>query len=113
MTTQRTREQNGLGAAPKREYEIAGGHQTVLHTSEYGNASGPEIVFIHGWSQSELCWSAQVGSNLADVFRIITFDLRGHGRSGRPTSIEAYTDGRLWADDLAAVIEQTQLSRPV
>lgn len=113
MTTQLTREQSGQRATPNREYEVAGGHQTMLHACEYGNSSGPEIVFIHGWSQSELCWSAQVQSLLADTFRIITFDLRGHGRSGTPANVEAYTDARLWSDDLAAVIDETQVTRPV
>ena len=34
-------------------------------------------------------------------FRIVTFDLRGHGMSEKPLDAEHYLDARLWADDLA------------
>ena len=37
----------------------------------------------------------------------------GHGMSEKPPGAEHYVDARLWADDLAAVIEQTGLDRPV
>jgi pimeloyl-ACP methyl ester carboxylesterase len=44
---------------------------------------------------------------------MVTFDNRGHGTSGKPLDPGSYTDERLWADDLAAVIDQTGLDRPV
>ena len=40
-------------------------------------------------------------------FRLVTFDNRGHGMSEKPPDAEHYGDARLWADDVAAVIEQT------
>ena len=70
-------------------------------------------MFIHGWSQCDLCWSGQVSSQLATSFRMVTFDNRGHGTSGKPLDPGCYADERLWADDLAAVIDQTHLERPV
>ena len=76
-------------------------------------AEGPPIVFVHGWSQSQLCWSRQIAGPLAEDFRIVTFDLRGHGMSEKPPEAEHYLDARLWADDLDAVIEQLGLDRPV
>jgi non-heme chloroperoxidase len=96
-----------------REYEIRGGGGIRLHAREWGNADGPAILFIHGWSQCELCWSAQVGGQLATSFRMVTFDNRGHGMSEKPLDPSCYADERLWADDLAAVIDQTGLERPV
>ncbi len=100
-------------AAPVREYDIRGGAGVTLHAREWGNQDGPAIVFIHGWSQCDLCWSGQVASPLAGRFRMVTFDNRGHGMSGKPSDPGCYTDQRLWADDLAAVIDQTRLVRPV
>jgi pimeloyl-ACP methyl ester carboxylesterase len=94
-------------------HEIHGGGGLRLHVREWGNPEGPGILFIHGWSQSDLCWQKQVQSDLAATFRIVTLDLRGHGLSEKPAGPEAYGDGQLWADDLAAVIDQTQLERPV
>jgi pimeloyl-ACP methyl ester carboxylesterase len=44
---------------------------------------------------------------------MVTFDNRGHGMSEKPLDPGCYADERLWADDLAAVIDQTDLGRPV
>jgi len=77
-----------------------------------GQPGGPALLLIHGWSQSDLCWLNQVRGDLAETFRIVTFDLRGHGLSEKPTQPEHYADGKLWADDVAAVIDQTGLEQP-
>jgi non-heme chloroperoxidase len=96
-----------------REYEVRGGDGTLLRARDWGNPDGLPILFVHGWSQCDLCWSAQVESDLADRFRLVTFDCRGHGMSEKPLDGGAYADGRLWADDVAAVIDAAQLERPV
>ena len=101
------------GVEPVREYDIRGGGGITLHACEWGNPDGPAILFVHGWSQCDLCWSAQVGGPLAAGFRMVTFDNRGHGMSEKPLDPSSYADERLWADDLAAVIDQTRLERPV
>jgi pimeloyl-ACP methyl ester carboxylesterase len=59
-----------------------------------------------------MCWDAQIRSPLAERFRMVTFDSRGHGMSEKPLDPGYYADERLWADDLAAVIEETGLERP-
>lgn len=78
-----------------------------------GNAAGPEILFIHGFMQSHLSWSRQTGSELAREFRMVTYDLRGHGDSDKPLAREYYRSGKAWADELAAVIAAAGLRRPV
>jgi pimeloyl-ACP methyl ester carboxylesterase len=80
---------------------------------EWGDPGGPPIVFIHGWSQNHLCWAGQYESALAADFRLVAYDLRGHGMSEAPTEPEHYTDAALWADDVAAIVEQLRLDRPV
>jgi non-heme chloroperoxidase len=94
-------------------HEVRGGGGLRLHVREWGRADGPPILFIHGWSQSHLCWAKQYESALADEFRLVAYDLRGHGMSQAPLEPEHYSDGRLWADDLAAIIDQLGLERPV
>lgn len=94
-------------------HEIRGAGGVRLYAREWGHPDGPEIVFIHGWSQCDLCWTKQTNSSLADEFRMVTFDLRGHGLSDKPSGSEHYTDGDLWAEDLAAVLHETGLARPV
>jgi len=96
-----------------KTHTVAGGGGLRLHVREWGNPSGPPILFIHGWSQNHLCWSRQFESLLADEFRLVAYDLRGHGMSDAPLEAEHYTDGRLWADDVAAIIDQLRLNRPV
>jgi pimeloyl-ACP methyl ester carboxylesterase len=98
---------------PIATHEIHGGRGLRLHAREWGNPEGAAILFIHGWSQSDLCWVKQLGGELADRFRIVTFDLRGHGLSEKPSGPEHYADGQLWADDVASVIDQTGLDRPI
>jgi non-heme chloroperoxidase len=97
---------------PIATHEILGGGGLKLHAREWGNPKGPALLFIHGWSQSDLCWLNQVRGDLASIFRIVTFDLRGHGLSDKPSGPEHYADGQLWADDVAAVIDQTGLAQP-
>ena len=83
-----------------------------IATYEWGNPSGPELLFIHGFSQSYLSFSKQFASDLARDYRIVAFDLRGHGESDKPTTLMSYTEGRRWADDVAAVIKAAGLKRP-
>jgi non-heme chloroperoxidase len=94
-------------------HEIRGGGGLRLHVREWGKPDGPPILFIHGWSQNHLCWAKQYESALADEFRVVAYDLRGHGMSEAPLESQHYTDGELWADDVAAIIEQLGLDRPV
>jgi non-heme chloroperoxidase len=94
-------------------HEVQGGDGLRLHVREWGRADGAPILFIHGWSQNHLCWAKQYEGELADEFRLVAFDLRGHGMSEAPLELKRYTDGRLWADDLAAVMDQLRLGRAV
>ena len=94
-------------------HTVQGGGGLRLHVREWGNADGPPILFIHGWSQNHLCWARQYESALADEFRLVAYDLRGHGMSEAPLEPAHYTDGALWADDVAAIIDAARLDRPV
>lgn len=85
-----------------------------LAAQQWGNPHGREILFIHGFNQCHLSWMRQVSDPaLAQAFRMVTFDLRGHGSSGKPVGNERYAHDKLWADDLAAVMQATGLKRPV
>lgn len=96
-----------------KSHSIAGGGGLMLHVREWGNPGARPILFIHGWSQSHLCWSKQFGSPLADEFHLVAMDIRGHGQSEAPLDPPSYTNGALWADDVARVIEDLKLTRPV
>lgn len=100
-------------AEPTATYEVRGGADVRLHVREWGDRGGRPILFIHGWSASHLCWARQLRGRLAESFRLVAFDNRGHGMSDKPLDAGSYQDPRLWADDVAAVIEQLELDRPV
>jgi non-heme chloroperoxidase len=94
-------------------HTVRGGGGLRLHVRQWGREDGPPVLFIHGLSQSHLCWARQYQSSLAEEFRLVAYDLRGHGMSEAPLEPEHYSDGALWADDVAAIIDQLRLDRPV
>ncbi len=98
---------------PYKAYTVKSADGVALAVQEWGNPTGPEILFIHGFSQSSLSWIRQVKSDLAREFRMVTFDLRGHGNSDKPLVAEAYRESRRWADDIDAIIKQVRLRKPV
>ena len=97
----------------RKSYTVRGGGGLRLHVREWGKPDGPPILFIHGWSQNHLCWAKQYESSLTDEFRLVAYDLRGHGMSEAPPEPEHYTADELWADDLAAIMNELRLDRPV
>ena len=84
-----------------------------LLVAQQGDPSLPGILFIHGFAQSYLSFRRQFGSALSAKYHLVAFDLRGHGGSDKPGAVEAYASSKVWADDVAAVIEATGLKRPV
>jgi non-heme chloroperoxidase len=101
-------------ALPYRPHSVAGGGGVQLRAYEYGNPAGPAILFIHGYMQSALSWARQLTDPaLLAEFRMVAFDLRGHGMSDKPVGDEHYRTPQLWADDVAAVIRTTGITRPV
>src|SRR5262249_42218235 len=77
------------------------------------STSGRDVLLIHGFSQSHLSWLKQVSGPLAAEFRLVSYDIRGHGGSDKPLEPHFYREPERWADEVAAVIEQAQLDRPV
>ncbi len=86
---------------------------TLLAAEAKGDPAAPEILFIHGLRQSRLSWDRQFADPVLSGFRMVRFDLRGHGDSGKPTTTDAYADADRWADDVAAVVASARLRRPV
>jgi len=86
----------------------------TIAAQDWGTAGqGRDLLFIHGYSQAGLCWMRQTCSALSARARMVTYDLRGHGASDKPTERDRYRDPQFWADEVAAVIETLRLDRPV
>ena len=106
--------QTGLAADQKfKPINVKTPDGLTISAQEWGNPAGPEILFIHGFSQSHLSWMRQVDSDLAKEFRIVTYDLRGHGNSDKPLDAARYRDSKAWGDEVQAVIDSAGLKRPV
>ena len=84
-----------------------------IEAQEWGNPAGSEILFIHGFSQASMSWQRQVEGDLAKEFRLVTYDLRGHGNSDKPLEPEKYKESKAWADEVQAIINAANFKRPV
>ncbi|MDE0799205.1 MAG: alpha/beta fold hydrolase [Rhodospirillaceae bacterium] len=84
-----------------------------LVVAETGNPNGPALLFIHGYSQSILSWKRQLDDPaLQAKYRMVAFDLRGHGASGKPWPPDDY-ESRDWGGDVATVMSTQNLESPV
>ena len=97
--------------ADRRKTSVVTPDGVEIMMEEAGNPAGAEIVFIHGFSLSRLCW--QLRGTLARDFRMIAYDLRGHGESAKPADPAFYREGHRWAGELAAVIDAAGMRKPV
>lgn len=85
-----------------------------IATYECGNPDGQDILFIHGFSQAAMCWKEQFNDpDLAQKFRMVALDLRGHGASDKPDDLAYYQESRQYADDIKSVIDGLGLNRPI
>ena len=55
-----------------------------LYYEDHG--SGKPVVLIHGWPLSGASWEKQVAALLTAGHRVVTYDRRGFGRSGKPST---------------------------
>lgn len=100
-------------SAADKSYFVKSPDGINIAVQETGDIDGPSIVFVHGLLGSHLNWAKQIESPELSKFRLITFDLRGHGLSDKPNDVESYRDGRRWAGDLRAVLDATKVKKPV
>ncbi|MFW6024465.1 MAG: alpha/beta fold hydrolase [Dichotomicrobium sp.] len=99
---------------PYTRHSVEAPDGVTLAVQEWGDPDGPAILFVHGFAASHLVWRKQViDPELAEDFRMITFDTRGSGMSEKPTDPEFYHDGERHANDIAAIIDELELDRPV
>lgn len=83
--------------------EIRTDDGATLHIRVYGPPDGDPIVLSHGWTCSTAYWYPQVNA-LADRYRLITYDQRGHGHS---TVGSLLLGPDVLADDLSEVLKAT------
>ncbi|WP_130798727.1 SDR family oxidoreductase [Streptomyces otsuchiensis] len=83
-----------------------------LAVDEYGDPTRPTVVLVHGYPDTQEVWS-RVADRLAPDFHVVTYDVRGHGRSQTPDPLRGgFTLDKL-TDDFLAVADAVSPDVPV
>lgn len=93
---------------PGRARRVAASGGVELAATEYGAAGAPPLILLHGIGSRGLSWWPVIDA-LATDFRLIVFDLRGHGASAKPPAGYLLPD---YAADLAAALVALDIERP-
>ncbi|MEU6182438.1 alpha/beta fold hydrolase [Streptomyces coeruleorubidus] len=72
-----------------------------VHLVEQGD--GPLVLLLHGFPESWYAWRHQLPALAAAGYRAVAVDVRGYGRSSRPTAVDAYRLVELVEDNVAVV----------
>lgn len=67
------------------------------------------LVFVHGLSGSSSAW-IPYEAKFTDQYNIVTFDLRGHGKSVKPRGYSEYAIEK-FSDDLNALLQHLQIEK--
>ncbi len=93
---------------PGREIELPGRGTTFIRELPGPSADAPTLMLLHGWTASaDLNWY-QSYDRLAERFRVIAIDHRGHGGGIRSRKMFRLEDS---ADDASALAEVLGLER--
>ncbi len=82
--------------------EIVSADGTILHAEAFGPQDGPTIVLAHGWTEGLTFWTYVIRELAPQGFRLVAYDLRGHGLSGRAAGGDYGMDR--FGEDLEAVL---------
>lgn len=86
-----------------------GGDGVRLHVRGW-TGDGPDVLLLHGLASSSHIWDLVAPRLTRLGIRVVAFDQRGHGLSGKPSA--GYGFDRT-SDDVVAVIRAMRLRRPV
>lgn len=86
--------------------EITTGDLTISY-GEAGDSDAPAVVLLHGFTSDHRMWLPVIDA-LSEDYRVIAPDLRGHGATGAPEDLAAYTMDA-YAADLAALLDTLEV----
>ena len=83
---------------------------TQIFYKDWGPKEAQPIVFHHGWPLSSDDWDATMLFFLANGYRVVAHDRRGHGRSSQ---VDTGHDMDHYASDASAVVEHLDLRNTI
>src|SRR5579883_351398 len=72
---------------------------------------GTPILLTHGYSASQSMWRGQVEA-FSPNYKVITWDMRGHGESASPSAADEYSEAKTVAD-MTAVLDAVGAQKAV
>ncbi|KAJ7746289.1 alpha/beta-hydrolase [Mycena metata] len=86
---------------------------TSIFAEATGNPDNLHLVLLSGLSLSGCVFDDMCADQrLLEAVYVVRYDIRGHGRSGKPNTAEAY-ESKLFADDFRTVMDAFALKKPV
>ncbi len=70
--------------------------------------AGEPVILLHGFAGSLQMWAGMIPS-LAEDYRVVALDVRGHGKSAKPHEPEAY--GLALVEDVVRLCDHLQIER--
>jgi pimeloyl-ACP methyl ester carboxylesterase len=102
---------DGVRRVEWSEQTVVGSGGVELHARHAGDPDRPTVVLVHGYPDTSAVWDL-VAAELIDHLHVVTYDVRGAGRSERPPVVADYGSEHLVAD-MAAVIDALAAGGPV
>ncbi|KIW03121.1 uncharacterized protein PV09_05764 [Verruconis gallopava] len=78
-------------------------HRTRVYYEVHGE--GTPLILTHGFSSTSAMWRGQIEDFTKAGYKVITWDMRGHGRSTYPDDQAVYSEAHT-IDDMAAILDQ-------
>lgn len=75
------------------------------------HGSGPPVLLSHGYAACGAMWQPQTPA-LTPRYRLISWDMRGHGRSDSPEAQEEYSEAKT-VQDMRALLDSLGIQRAV
>jgi pimeloyl-ACP methyl ester carboxylesterase len=90
---------------PKLDRDGVGIHYEIHGTT------GPVLLLSHGYSSTARMWDGQIAA-LKDRYRVIVWDMRGHGETDYPTDQSRYSEA-LTVGDMKALLDHAGADKAI
>ena len=109
LTTARAQSTSRPAVVPTSQDQFFDSRGTKLRYVVSGPESAEPVIFINGFPESLEVWSPVVTAGQLSRYRLIRFDPRGLGKSGKPHGPESY--GVEMANDVVRLLDHLEIKK--